>query len=240
MRPPTPEVDPVTPSENRTLARSSVVLLIASGLRLVWGLGSGEPMIGAAAVDDLPRVAAETDSAIAREQRRSRPLEPGERIDLNQADSLELQRLPRVGPSMAAAILESRTDLGRIRTWADLDAVAGVGPATLERLKPWIEPLADAREGPVSGGAPDRSRSAAAARSSSATEAIRGRKSVSINRADSAALIALPGIGPALAGRILAFRARHGPFKSLEDLVAVRGIGPATVERLRPHVIGGS
>jgi competence protein ComEA len=46
----------------------------------------------------------------------------------------------------------------------------------------------------------------------------------------------LPGVGPALAGRILAERERIGGFAQVEDLLAVRGIGPATLERLRPLV----
>ena len=47
---------------------------------------------------------------------------------------------------------------------------------------------------------------------------------------------ALPRIGPVLAGRIAEERLR-GPFRSLDDLDArVRGIGPATIEALRPHL----
>jgi competence protein ComEA len=44
----------------------------------------------------------------------------------------------------------------------------------------------------------------------------------------------LPRIGPALADRILAHRAQFGPFLSVDDLLMIRGIGPATLERLRP------
>jgi hypothetical protein len=51
-----------------------------------------------------------------------------------------------------------------------------------------------------------------------------------LNRADSVSLEALPGIGPALAGRILAARKRAGGFTRIEDLRQVRGIGP---QRLR-------
>jgi len=54
-----------------------------------------------------------------------------------------------------------------------------------------------------------------------------------LNRADSAALVALPGIGPALAGRIVAERSRSGGFRSVDDLDRVRGIGPQKLERLR-------
>jgi competence protein ComEA len=60
---------------------------------------------------------------------------------------------------------------------------------------------------------------------------------VDLNRAGEAELIALPGIGPALAGRILAERERRGRFRSVDELLEVRGIGPATLERLRERVV---
>lgn len=59
---------------------------------------------------------------------------------------------------------------------------------------------------------------------------------ININAASSAELESLPGIGPALAGRILADREANGPFKTVEDLDRVRGIGPKTLERLRPLI----
>lgn len=59
-----------------------------------------------------------------------------------------------------------------------------------------------------------------------------GVSSVNLNTADSASLEQLPGIGPALAGRIIDHREQVGPFGSLEDLDAVSGIGPAMMERL--------
>ena len=46
----------------------------------------------------------------------------------------------------------------------------------------------------------------------------------------------LPRIGPALAARIVAWRAAHGPFESMESLRHVRGIGPATARMLAPLV----
>ncbi len=59
---------------------------------------------------------------------------------------------------------------------------------------------------------------------------------LNLNRADATALTALPGIGPALAKRIIAHRQQSGPFDTLDGLTKVRGIGPALVERLRPLV----
>ena len=57
-----------------------------------------------------------------------------------------------------------------------------------------------------------------------------------LNAADQAALETLPGIGEALAQRILAYRETHGPFSSVDELQAVDGIGPGILARLRPYV----
>lgn len=59
---------------------------------------------------------------------------------------------------------------------------------------------------------------------------------VDINSASSEELQTVPGLGPALAQRIIDFREEHGPFERVEDLLNVRGIGVKTLERLRPHV----
>ena len=53
-----------------------------------------------------------------------------------------------------------------------------------------------------------------------------------LNRASAAELDALPGIGPVLAGRIVEHRNTHGPFRRVEELRAVRGVGPRLFERL--------
>ncbi|MFI6574873.1 helix-hairpin-helix domain-containing protein [Nocardiopsis sp. NPDC050513] len=62
---------------------------------------------------------------------------------------------------------------------------------------------------------------------------------VDINRADAAALTALPRIGEVIAAEIVAHRAANGPFASVDDLVEVNGIGERTLETLRPHVTAG-
>ncbi len=59
---------------------------------------------------------------------------------------------------------------------------------------------------------------------------------VNINTADAAALETLPGIGPALAQRILDYRQAHGPFLRVEDIMEVSGIGKATFEKLSDQI----
>lgn len=56
---------------------------------------------------------------------------------------------------------------------------------------------------------------------------------VPVNRATAAQLEDLPGVGPVLAGRIVAYRDQHGPFKTIEDLLGVPGIGEAKLAAVR-------
>jgi comEA protein len=59
---------------------------------------------------------------------------------------------------------------------------------------------------------------------------------VDINTASRADLMRLPGIGASYADRILRYREEHGPFRSVNDLDKVRGIGKKTLEKLRPFI----
>lgn len=63
---------------------------------------------------------------------------------------------------------------------------------------------------------------------------------VDVNRASADVLERLPRIGPALARRIVDDREANGPFRSVDELDRVRGIGPATLESLRPLVVAGA
>ena len=56
---------------------------------------------------------------------------------------------------------------------------------------------------------------------------------VDINTATQEQLEGLPGIGPAIAGRIIDYRAEHGPFEKIADIVKVSGIGPATFDTIK-------
>lgn len=60
---------------------------------------------------------------------------------------------------------------------------------------------------------------------------------VNINTASSEELQLLPRVGPALAGRIIEFREANGPFQSVEEILAVKGIGESSFEKLEPYIV---
>lgn len=59
---------------------------------------------------------------------------------------------------------------------------------------------------------------------------------ISINTASTEQLSTLPGIGPAMAERIISFRTENGLFQTLEDLQKVKGIGPRLFEKLKDRI----
>lgn len=60
---------------------------------------------------------------------------------------------------------------------------------------------------------------------------------VNINNASSEQLQLLPRVGPALAERIIEFREANGPFRAVDEIVAVKGIGESSFEKLEPFIV---
>ena len=152
--------------------------------------------------------------------------------------------------ALARRIEESRQQYGDFRDVNDLRRVSGIGPATLERLRPFVyaQPLSTAdneEDAPSTMPEPAVRREPPPAKQEPAKRPVAGKKGdartepVDLNRATAEELQRLPGVGPALSERILAAREQK-PFRGVEDLRRVRGIGPKTLERLRPHVAIGA
>jgi competence protein ComEA len=60
---------------------------------------------------------------------------------------------------------------------------------------------------------------------------------VNINTASLEQLQLLPRVGPALAGRIIEFREANGPFQTVDEILAVKGIGESSFARLEPYIV---
>jgi competence protein ComEA len=142
----------------------------------------------------------------------TRPLAQGETIDVDRADQMELRRLPGVGPALAARIVADREERGPFGGPEGLDRVPGIGSALLARLAPHLRFSGVRAETGVNGSA-DR---------------------ISLNGAGAAELQQLPGIGPARARSIVAFRDTNGSFRDLAELGRVPGMPASLVERLKP------
>lgn len=75
--------------------------------------------------------------------------------------------------------------------------------------------------------------------SRSAAEIAGSQTLVNINSADKEALMSLPGIGESKAEAILAYRAEHGPFTSLSEILNVPGIGQAILDEISSLIVLG-
>jgi competence protein ComEA len=168
------------------------------------------------------------------------------RIDLNGADHVELLQLPGVGENLARKIEAYREEHGGFREVNELIQVHGVGPATLERLRPWVviktragNDLAE--EADAVPAAQSRTTEAPRSGKKSTSKKTLGQKEaalsqpIDVNRATAAELQRLPGIGPKTAQLILDERDK-ARFKSIDDLRRVRGIGPKKLESIRPYI----
>ena len=151
------------------------------------------------------------------------------RVDLNTADAAELAELPGIGWSLAEAIIRHRP----FESMDQVTAVPGIGPVLLEQMRPHVyvsQPTDTSALGRSSLG-----------QAKSLTQARRHSKkpppteSIDLNTASREELMKLPGIGPVLADRIIADRTRRGPYRAVDEIVRVRGIGPKRLEGLRPY-----
>ena len=148
-------------------------------------------------------------------------------VNVNTASQSQLETLPGIGPSKAAAIIEYRNTNGSFTSLAQLDAVPGIGPATLQKITPLVS---------FDGEAPAANTSTSTAESSttgpSIPQAADTSGAININTASQSELQSLPGIGPSKAVAIIQDRESNGPFESCGQLTRVRGVGSSTAANI--------
>ncbi len=246
--------------EGRALAFIVGLIALAGLARVVTRPGPADAP--PAAEVDASALEHASDSALQRQKVLARPLGADERIDVNAAAADELDRLPGVGATLAQRILEERERGGAYDSPADLRAVPGLGAALLARLEshlafgpgpglsrrlPAPVPDTDVATNPTDHTAPPSSGNGRRRTRRGADDAPVAHplpqprppspgERLDLNRASAAQLEALPGIGPALAARIVAKRDSLNGFRSVDELVQVRGIGPVLLARLKPYL----
>jgi competence protein ComEA len=110
-----------------------------------------------------------------------------------------------------------------------IDRAGGAKPSADLTLLNLAAPLTDGQQILVQ-------KEGTAAPGTSGVPGVGGTTLVNINTADQPTLETLNGVGPALATAIIQYRTEQGPFTSVDQLDDVSGIGPATLEKLRPQV----
>ena len=226
----------MTDRERKSMLRAAVVLGGAALVRfVVFSPGPAESLL-----EDRPSIADSLlvagDSVVEERERRSRPFAEGETIDPNVAVAEEMDRLPGVGPSRALRIVQEREENGPFSSVEDLARVSGIGPGSVERLRPYLRvDGARTRGGAGRPGAGAAARDGPSASPETASLGMPGAL-VDLNRATAEELRALPGIGPVMAERIVAFRKEQGGFARPEDLKEVPGVGEKTFQRIAPLV----
>jgi competence ComEA-like helix-hairpin-helix protein len=123
-----------TRDERRALLFLFGTAALGAGVKAVRAGVEGPPGAALVAPDLAAGDLAAQESLTARAIAMARPLEPGERVDLDRADAVEIERLPGIGPQLARRIVDERTSGGPFRTLDGLGRVRGLGPAILSGL----------------------------------------------------------------------------------------------------------
>ncbi len=156
----------------------------------------------------------------------------GGKVDLNRADRADLLLLHGIGPELADRIITYREAHGPFEGLSDLRRVKGIGPATLDLLRPRV--VLSWTERPESKPTPGPS-IVAISPAALATKSADAASILDPNRATLAELQTLPGIGPKKAKSIVDQRAQRS-FVEIGDLRKVPGIGPKTFEQIKPRL----
>lgn len=213
--------------------RRAVLLLLGLAVLGQWLRGRatapdappGEARLLAGGPPGSPR--AHRDSSLAVD----RPLGAGETIDLDRAGVAEVARLPRVGLTLARTIVAYREAHGPFGSLDGLDRVPGIGAGLLAAIGGQVSFSSAGRQGSP---AQPFSRPVPAIPPVSGTGT--AEPVVHLNHATAAELERLPFVGPYMARQIVAFRERHGPFATVDSLIRVPGIGPATLAKVRERL----
>lgn len=171
---------------------------------------------------------AEGEGTFPASQKKKLPDAP---IDLNTASAEEMQQLPGIGPKIAERIIAYRS-VRPFRRIEEIVRVKGIGRKTFEKIRPYITVGSLYTLFPESAGTAVKTEASDSVLHTATPIENRSMNKININTATAEELMRLPGIGPALAQRIIEQR----PFARIEDILRVKGIGPKKFEKIREMI----
>ena len=150
-----------------------------------------------------------------------------EKMNINTASAAELQTLPKIGKKIAQRIIDHRP----FKSIDDLKRVPRIGDKIVDRIRPLVT-VGTAEDMAAAGkkAAPSEEKPVKAGKYW--TKTLPPGPKININTASAAELESLPNIGAKKAQLIIEAR----PFNTVDDIVKVKGIGPKTLELLRPRL----
>lgn len=162
------------------------------------------------------------------------------RLELNQASAAELSQLPGIGPVLSARIVKYREAIGGYDSTAQLARIYGLPPETYTAILPYLyldvpQVVAETEKPALE----IRDLGDPAATNLRVASPSRGAETLAVidlNSADSAQLVALPGIGAVLSSRILKYRRKMGFFYSVEQLRMIYGLSEENFQRMAPYL----
>jgi competence protein ComEA len=125
-------------TDRRAAFLLAAIALVGATARFVLNPAPDRPPGEIAVHASGPAGPAANRRVAAQAARLARPLAPGERIDVDQADVTDITRLPRIGPALAQRIVADRERRGAFGSLEGLDRVSGVGPAVLAEIAPYV------------------------------------------------------------------------------------------------------
>lgn len=147
-------------------------------------------------------------------------------MNVNTATEEQLMTLPGVSRQLAQVIVRHRQMIGRFKRVDDLALVSGIGAEKLELLRPEI--CTNTRK--------QLSRASSCTQSLESVRLNPESKLCSINSSSVFQLQCVPGLNQEIAANIVDYRNKRGPFKSLDDLIKVRGMDIVRLSTIKQHL----
>lgn len=163
---------------------------------------------------------------------------PQNTININYAGEEELMTLPGINRTTAQNIIEYRKQIGGFKKIEDLALVSGVGAARLTKIR--NEVCVTVKRLTSSGD--DNSGRSSLSGSNKDLEVFtneptkKKNSKININTSNVFQLMKINGVGQVLAENIVTYRDKKGPFKSVDDLVRVKGIGNNILSAIRHQI----
>ena len=162
-----------------------------------------------------------------------------EKVNINTASEEELMTLPGISRHIAHSVIEYRHQIGGFKRVEDLALVTGVGATKLAALrleicvhnkKTSLNASLCSSQQDISFG-DDTSRTSSKSLSSASKSSL-----INVNTSNVFQLMKIRGLSQQLAENIVIHRDKKGPFKTLDDLVKVKGIKPGVLSAIRPQL----